>query len=136
MIIFVNGTFDLLHRGHLELLQFAHDLKNTSFDQVVVAIDSDRRVAELKGSSRPVINQENRKFFLTSLKFVDAVHIFDSDEELDSIIKKLQPTFMVKGSDYVGKPIIGAEHCAGIIFFERMNDYSTTKIIQDLSRRG
>lgn len=135
MIVFVNGTFDLLHRGHLEMLKFASELKHTSFDQLVVAIDSDRRVAELKGPSRPVINQEDRKFFLSSLKYVDVVHIFDSDEELDSIIKRLQPTFMVKGSDYVGKPIIGAEHCAGIIFFERLNDYSTTKTIQDLARR-
>lgn len=129
--VFVNGTFDLLHRGHLELLRYAKSLG----DQVWVAIDSDRRVAELKGSSRPVINQDDRLFYLESLKYVDIVFIFDSDEELDQLVKNCRPAVMVKGSDYRGKPIIGEAHCGEIIFFERLNDYSTTKTLQDLTHR-
>ena len=70
--VFVNGTFDLLHRGHLELLNFAKSLG----DRVYVGIDTDRRVSEKKGPSRPIYNQEERKFFLENLKAVDKVHFF------------------------------------------------------------
>lgn len=129
--IFVNGTFDLLHRGHVELLNFAATLG----DQVWVAIDSDRRVSELKGPTRPIINQKDRKYLLESLRSVSIVLTFDSDEQLDQIIKGCNPAIMVKGSDYQGKSIIGAEHCGEIVFFERLSDYATTKTIQDLTNR-
>jgi D-beta-D-heptose 7-phosphate kinase/D-beta-D-heptose 1-phosphate adenosyltransferase len=129
--IFVNGTFDMLHRGHLELLKYARSIG----DQVWVAIDSDRRTKKLKGAGRPVVNQADRKFVLESLKYVDLVFIFDTDEELDEIIKGCKPTIMVKGSDYKGKPIIGSHYCKQIIFFDRLNEYSTTKALQDISGR-
>ena len=73
--VFVNGTFDIVHRGHLEMLQYARSLG----DEVLVAIDSDRRVRELKGGGRPINNQIDRQFMLESLKYVDRVCIFDSD---------------------------------------------------------
>ena len=76
--VMVNGTFDILHRGHLELLRFAKH----QGDQLLVAIDSDRRVKELKGASRPINTEEDRRLMLSSLKFVDIVLIFDSKEEL------------------------------------------------------
>lgn len=129
--IFVNGTFDLLHRGHLELLRYAGYMGD-----LLVAIDSDRRVKELKGSHRPIINQDDRRYHLMSLRNVTNCTIFDSDEELDTIIKAYSPDVMVKGSDYDGQPIIGSQHCKQILFFDRINDYSTTKTVQDLSHRG
>ena len=106
--VFVNGTFDLLHRGHLELLNFARSLG----DKVHVGIDTDRRVSEKKGPSRPIYNQEERKFFLENLKSVDKVHFFDSDLELEVLINFIQPDVMVVGSDWRGKSVIGCLwHC-------------------------
>lgn len=127
--VFVNGTFDLPHRAHLELLSYARSLGN----QLIVGIDSDRRVTELKGAGRPVYNQYDRKFFLESLKSVTQVIIFDSDQSLIKLIKQISPDIMVKGSDYRNKPIIGAEFCKDIIFYERIPEYSTTQTIQRIT---
>lgn len=129
--IFVNGTFDILHRGHIEMLNYARSLG----DCVVVAIDSDRRVKELKGESRPVNNQEDRKFMLQNLKAVDEVCTFDSAIGLENIIKDLDPHIMVKGSDYRGKPIVGAEYCKSILFYELLENYSTSKTIENINNR-
>ena len=129
--VFVNGTFDIVHRGHLEMLQYARSLG----DEVLVAIDSDRRVRELKGRDRPVNNQIDRQFMLESIKYVDRVCIFDSDEELIDAIKQYSVDIMVKGSDYKGYPIIGQEYCKRIEFFKLKDEYSTTKTIQDITNR-
>ena len=129
--IIVNGTFDIVHRGHIEMLNYARSLG----DYLLVAIDSDRRVTELKGKSRPVNKQEDRKFYLDNLKAVNACWIFDSAEELEHICKLYQPDVMVKGSDYIGRDIIGAEHCAAIEFYQLVNGYSTTQKIQDIVSR-
>ena len=128
--IFVNGTFDIVHRGHLELLEYAYNLGT-----VLVAIDTDRRVQELKGTSRPINNQNDRAYLLRSLKFTSGVVTFDTDQELIDTIKSYQPDIMIKGSDYRNKPIIGAEYCREIKFYEVVNGYSTTKIIQDITNR-
>lgn len=130
--VFVNGTFDLLHRGHLELLNYAKSLG----DRVYVAIDTDRRVAEKKGPTRPIYNQEERKFFLENLKSVDKVFFFDSDLELESIINFIQPDLMVVGSDWRGKSVIGSMYAAELIFFDRISDYATTKTVQSIIDRG
>jgi D-beta-D-heptose 7-phosphate kinase/D-beta-D-heptose 1-phosphate adenosyltransferase len=131
MHIFVNGTFDVLHPGHVALLKHARGLGNN----LLVAIDSDRRVRELKGTGRPFFNQLARKQTLESLRWVDRVVIFDTDAELEYIIKLYEPDVMVKGSDYVNKPIIGEEHCGRIEFFKRIDEYSSTKAIQHLTNR-
>ncbi len=128
--IFVNGSFDLLHRGHIELLNYAKSLKGL----VTVAIDSDRRIKELKGDDRPIVNQRDREYHLLNLRSVDWVCVFDSDEELIDIIKTCSPDVMVKGSDYRNKPIIGQEFCKEIVFYDR-TEHSTTKTIQDISNR-
>ena len=130
MKVIVNGTFDLLHRGHLELLNYAKSLG----DQLLVAIDTDRRVKELKGPSRPVNNQDDRKFFLYNLRPVDIVMTFDSEQDLIDIIKEYKPDIMVKGSDYKGQPIVGSQYCKDIVFYDR-TEHSTTKTIQDIISR-
>ena len=129
--VFVNGTFDLLHRGHLELLNYAKSLG----DRVYVAIDTDRRVSEKKGPTRPIYNQEERKFFLENLKSVDKVLFFDSDLELESTINFIQPDVMVVGSDWKGKSVIGSMYAAELIFFDRIGDYATTKTVQSIIDR-
>jgi D-beta-D-heptose 7-phosphate kinase/D-beta-D-heptose 1-phosphate adenosyltransferase len=129
--IIVNGTFDILHRGHIEMLNYARSLG----DYLLVCIDSDKRVKELKGESRPINRQEDRKFHLDNLKSVDAVWLFDSAEELEHICKLYKPHVMVKGSDYQGKPIVGAQYCNTIVFYDLVRGYSTSKIIEDINNR-
>ena len=127
--IVVNGTFDILHSGHLALLNHARSLG----DYLVVAIDSDRRVQELKGPSRPINTQTERQELLENLRAVDEVKIFDSDQELVDIVKDC--AIMVKGSDYKGKYIVGEDNIAQIIFFNRIDGFSTTEKIQHIANR-
>ena len=130
-VIVVNGTFDILHVGHIMLLNTARSMG----DYLLVCIDTDRRVKELKGDLRPINNQTDRRTMLSNIKAVDQVEFFDSDEDLINILKAHNPDIMVKGSDYRGKDIVGAEYCKRIEFFERLDEYSTTKTIQDIINR-
>ena len=129
--VIVNGTFDILHRGHLEMLNFAR----SQGTYLLVAIDSDSLVKQLKGDSRPINNQEDRKFALDNLKCVDAVWVFDNQEELEHICKMYKPHLMVKGSDYYGKKITGSEYCNDIKFFPIVRNYSTSQIIENINNR-
>jgi len=115
--IIVNGTFDILHRGHIELLNYAKSVG----DRLLVCIDSDARVNFLKGPGRPINDQWDRMLMLQNLKSVDDVKIFNTEEELISIIKSIRPVTMVKGSDYRNRSIVGEEYCNEILFYERTN---------------
>ena len=97
--VFVNGCFDILHRGHIELFKYAKSLG----DYLLVAIDSDERIKEHKGPRRPHNNIGDRKAVLSSIKFIDEVTCFASDVELEEIVKKLAPDNMIVGSDWQGK---------------------------------
>lgn len=132
MRIVINGTFDIVHVGHLRLLEHARSYPS-SF--VYVLIDSDRRVRELKGNSRPINSEYERACLLTSLKFVDRVDIFDSDQQLEDYIKYYNPDLMIKGSDYKDKPIVGSQYCKKIEFYERITKYSTTSKIEYIINR-
>jgi rfaE bifunctional protein nucleotidyltransferase chain/domain len=131
MKIVVNGTFDILHRGHIEMLEYAKSLGN----ELLVCIDTDNRVRQLKGSTRPINNQADRAFMLQSLKCVDTVWLFDNEAELEYILETYQPDVMVKGSDYEHKPIVGEHLCKEIKFYELVKNYSTTNIIQRITDR-
>jgi rfaE bifunctional protein nucleotidyltransferase chain/domain len=128
--IFVNGTFDILHPGHVQLLNYARSLG----DSLIVAIDSDRRVRELKGKDRPINSEDDRKFMLENLCSVDSVWLFDSDQELEDICRLYNPV-MVKGSDYRGRAIVGQQYCKEIVFYDRIEPFSTTRTIQDIGSR-
>lgn len=128
--IFVNGTFDILHPGHVQLLNYARGLG----DHLIVAIDSDRRVRELKGEDRPVNSEHDRKVMLENLRSVDSVWVFDSTQELEDICRLCNP-IMVKGSDYHDRDIVGQQHCKEIIFYDRIEPYSTTRCIQNIGSR-
>ena len=129
--IFVNGTFDILHPGHIQLLNYAKSLGDT----LTVGIDSDRRVKEKKGYARPVYSVGDRAYMLQNLKAVDYVVIFDSDEELERCIKTVKPDIMVVGSDWKGKSVIGSMYSAELRFFDRIEEYATTKTIQSIINR-
>ena len=130
--IFVNGTFDVLHPGHVQLLNYAKSFGDT----LTVGIDSDRRVAEKKGPSRPIYNIKDRSFMLQNLKSVDYVVVFDSDEELEHCLKTIRPDIMVVGSDWKGKSVIGSMYSAELKFFDRIEEYATTNTIQSITDRG
>lgn len=133
MKVMVNGTFDILHRGHLQMLQYAKSLGN----HLLVAIDTDRRVKELKGNSRPINNQNDRRYMLESLRHVDTVYFFDSTEELIELMKKYQPDVYVKGSDWKkDRQSTAHQYCNKVIYYDRVENYSTTNTIQDIITRG
>ncbi len=129
--VFVNGTFDILHLGHLALLNYARSLG----DKLFVAIDSDERVKQLKGPTRPIYDVFQRKTMLLNLKAVDEVEVFSSDEELEMLIKQNKPAIMVIGSDWRNKTIIGSQYAKRLKFFERIDDYSSTKTISYIINR-
>jgi D-beta-D-heptose 7-phosphate kinase/D-beta-D-heptose 1-phosphate adenosyltransferase len=130
--IFVNGTFDILHPGHVQLLNYAKSLG----DSLTVGIDSDRRVREKKGPTRPVNSVGDRAYMLQNLKAVDYIVVFDSDEELERCIKTVKPDIMVVGSDWKDKSVIGGMYSAELRFFDRIEEYATTKTIQSIIDRG
>ncbi len=130
--IIVNGAFDIVHLGHLRLLQYAKSFPSA---YVYVLIDTDRRIKELKGADRPINTEYERVTLLAELKSVDRIDTFDTNEELVNLIRNYAPDIMIKGSDYRNKPIIGAEFCKQIKFYDRLERYSTTNKIQDIATR-
>lgn len=125
MKVWVNGCFDILHYGHLRMLRYAGNLG----DRLVVGIDSDSRVKQLKGNDRPYHNETQRKFNLKQLKYVDKVIIYNSEEMLEWHIRNEEPDVMVIGSDYRDKKIIGIDFIKKIDYFERIESISTTDIM-------
>lgn len=103
-MVFTNGCFDLLHRGHLSLLERARALG----DLLVVGLNSDASARRLKGPGRPLVPEEDRAYLLASLRPVDAVTIFDEDTPL-ALIRALLPDVLVKGADYRPEEVVGAE---------------------------
>jgi D-beta-D-heptose 7-phosphate kinase/D-beta-D-heptose 1-phosphate adenosyltransferase len=129
--VIVNGTFDILHPGHIAMLNTARSLGN----YLVVCIDTDRRVKELKGDKRPINDQTFRKVMLQNLKAVDIVEFFDSQDDLIRLLKLYKPDIMVKGSDWRGKSVVAEKYVKEIFWYDRIEEYSTTKIIQDIIDR-
>lgn len=119
----MNGAFDVLHIGHIRLLKHA-----AAMGHLRVGIDTDERIKELKGPTRPFNSYNIRKEFLESLRFVDEVVGFGSEEELVECIRQYQPDIMVIGSDYKNKRIVGAEYIKKIVYFDRTS-HSTTQIL-------
>ena len=124
--IWTNGCFDVLHVGHLKMLEFA----KRRGDYLVVGIDSDSRVKKLKGDGRPFNNESDRKEFLEAIKFVDEVVIFDSPEHLNSLILSLQISEIVVGEEYKKGLVLGSDLCP-VEFFPRIGEYSTSKILSE-----
>lgn len=125
--VWLNGTFDVLHAGHIHLFQRARDITNNTF--VCVGIDSDERVAQNKGSNRPVNPLHNRIKFLKSIRYIDQIVVFGSDKELINQIRTFKPDVMVIGEDYLNKPIIGQEYIELIHYVPRYEGLSSTKIL-------
>lgn len=132
--IFTNGCFDILHKGHVKLLEFCKNHKGVSFGgrslfpRVIVGLNSDESVKRLKGDSRPINKQEDRAYVLKSLKYVDEVIVFDEDDPYN-LIAKVKPDYIVKGGDYKKEDVIGND-LAEVLIFNYINGYSTTNIVE------
>ena len=131
MRVFTNGCFDILHRGHLELLKYCNSLAVPAMGgYVMVGLNSDESVRRLKGKNRPVNNENDRKFLLESLTFVDEVRIFN-DETPRGLIEEIKPNIIVKGGDYKPDEVIGSDICK-VKIFNFIEGYSTTNILNKL----
>jgi D-beta-D-heptose 7-phosphate kinase/D-beta-D-heptose 1-phosphate adenosyltransferase len=122
--IFTNGCFDILHVGHVELLNHAKSLG----DYLIVGLNSDTSVKKLKGDSRPINKEQDRKRILESLKSVDEVIIFEEETPLN-LIKEIKPDIIVKGGDYKKEDVVGND-LSEVIIFNFVEGYSTTKTIE------
>ena len=125
-VVWINGCFDVLHYGHFKLIQYA-----TKFGgKLVIGIDSDERVKQLKGEDRPFHTQEQREYNLRQIRGVGEVIIFHTEDELKETLKRLTPDVFVIGSDYMDKPIVGSEWAKEIKFFDRVENLSTSNIMK------
>jgi D-beta-D-heptose 7-phosphate kinase/D-beta-D-heptose 1-phosphate adenosyltransferase len=129
MKVWTNGCFDVLHRGHLELFKFCKQLVGPDGD-LVIGVDTDAKVKKDKGKNRPINNLRDRIEMLHSIIYVDKVIPFNSARELDRLIKWQHPDIIVVGSDWRGKKVIGEKWTDKLMFFDRMKEYSTTKIVE------
>lgn len=128
-VIFTNGCFDILHRGHIELLKYCYSLG----DIVIVGLNSDDSVKSLKGINRPINSQKDRKIILESIKYVHQVIVFNENTPYN-LIKEIKPDIIVKGGDYKARDVVGKDLCE-VKIFNYVEGYSTTKAIQDITSR-
>ena len=130
-IVFTNGCFDILHKGHLDLLCLAANHGS----KLIVAVNSDKSIKRLKGEERPIINEATRARILAYFNFIDAVIIF-SQETPYQLIKEIKPDILVKGGDYKKEDIVGydivKENNGEVIIFPFINGYSSTNIIEKI----
>jgi D-glycero-beta-D-manno-heptose 1-phosphate adenylyltransferase len=134
-VVFTNGVFDLLHRGHVDVLVGAR----RHGDALVVGLNSDGSVRRLKGANRPVRSEAERSYVLAALEAVDAVVVFDQDTPLE-LIRRLRPDVLVKGGDYTEATIVGArdvvEWGGEVAVIPLTPGQSTTSIITRLRGDG
>jgi D-beta-D-heptose 7-phosphate kinase/D-beta-D-heptose 1-phosphate adenosyltransferase len=130
-LVFTNGCFDILHKGHLQTLKFA----KSKGEKLVVALNSDQSIKTFKNSSRPVVPLEHRMAIMANLDVVDFVVSFDEETPLTTI-EKIRPDVLVKGGDYTMENIVGATIVPEVFQAPILPDASTTKFITDWTQRG
>jgi D-beta-D-heptose 7-phosphate kinase/D-beta-D-heptose 1-phosphate adenosyltransferase len=142
MNIWVNGCFDILHTGHIDLLWFAK-LYGTDENEILpvrcqnklyVGLDSDERVKQLKGENRPINNINTRVTIMSNLRMVDKVFIFSTDDELRQLVKNCNIDYLIVGDHYRNKEVIGAENAKYGAAFYITDNRSTTNIIEKIKK--
>ena len=132
-IVFTNGCFDLLHRGHIEVLANTADLG----DKLIIGLNSDSSIKYLKGENRPFMDEISRSILLASLQFVDAI-VFFSEETPYKLIETLVPDVLAKGGDYKVTEIAGnevvLENGGEVILFPFIDGFSSTKIVEKIKQ--
>ena len=130
-IVFTNGCFDLIHLGHIEVLARSADLG----DILIIGVNTDSSIKELKGNNRPIIEEDSRAQQLASLEFVDAVILFNEQTPLE-LIKVIKPNVITKGGDYNSEQVVGneiaIENEGEVIIIPLTQGYSTTSILDKI----
>jgi rfaE bifunctional protein nucleotidyltransferase chain/domain len=142
MNIWVNGCFDILHSGHIDLLWYAklYGIENLSYydairtNNLYVGLDSDARVKILKGDGRPINDIETRVKILSNLRMVDEVVIFYNDDDLKYFIKSYNIDYIVVGDQYKDKKVIGSENSKYGVIYYPVDDRSTTNVIEKIKK--
>ena len=136
MNIWVNGCFDILHTGHIDLLNYAKyyltDNNWNLHNRLCVGLDSDERVKQLKGDKRPINDINTRLTIMQNLRMVDEVFIFDNDNELRNLIKYCKIDYMLVGDQYKNKEVIGSENAKYGVIYYPVDMRSTTNIIEKI----
>lgn len=134
-IIFTNGCFDIIHKGHIQVLANTADLG----DRLIIGLNSDISVQKLKGLNRPIVEEDARAFLLASLNFVDAVVLF-SEETPINLITTLKPNVLAKGGDYAISSVVGynevKEYNGEVIIVPFVDGFSSTSIIEKIKNNG
>jgi D-beta-D-heptose 7-phosphate kinase / D-beta-D-heptose 1-phosphate adenosyltransferase len=141
--IFTNGCFDIIHRGHIELFKFCRS--QHAYKQVVVGVNSDKSIRELKGPDRPIMLEKDRVAVLLAIQWIDYVVIFDSKSVLP-VIKAAKPSFLIKGGNYSTKACASADQIVGQEFVESydgrvytapmVEGISTTEIVKKINENA
>ena len=126
-IVWCNGTFDILHPGHIELFKVGASLGK----KLIVATDTDEKIRKDKGASKPINNLCDRISMLQAIKYIDEVLYFDTRQELEGLIKLYMPDILLLGDDWKGGDVVGIEYAREVRFVPRLN-YSTTDIIKKI----
>ena len=128
-IVFTNGCFDILHKGHVSYLNTAKSFG----DVLILGLNSDNSVKRLKGESRPINTQEDRAYILSALECIDYVVIFDEDTPYE-LISKIKPNVLVKGGDYKGKEVVGQDIADELKLVDFIEGRSTTRTIKRIQK--
>ena len=130
-IVFTNGCFDLLHPGHIKILKEA----KAKGDVLIVGLNFDSSIKKLKGRFRPILDQKARLQVLSAISYVDYIILFNELTPF-KLIKIIKPDYLVKGSDYKEKEIVGREYSKKVIRVSLYKGYSTSKIIEKIKNEG
>ena len=132
-IVFTNGCFDIIHRGHIEVLARAADLG----DKLIVGLNTDASIQKLKGKDRPIIQENSRAILLAALDFIDAIVLFSEETPLD-LINTIKPDILAKGGDYKIDTIVGhdivKENGGEVILIPFVDGFSSTNIINKIKK--
>tara|TARA_A200000159_G_scaffold68439_1_gene63307 strand:- start:2097 stop:2492 length:396 start_codon:yes stop_codon:yes gene_type:complete len=126
-IVWCNGTFDILHPGHIELFKVGKSLG----DKLIVATDTDEKIRQDKGETKPINNLCHRVSMLQAIKYIDEVFYFNDRKELEGLIKLYSPDILLLGDDWKGGDVVGRKFAKEVRFLPRLN-YSTTDIIKKI----
>ena len=126
-IVWCNGTFDILHPGHIELFKVGKSLG----DKLIVATDTDEKIRQDKGASKPINNLCDRISMLQAIKYIDEVFYFNDRKELEGLIELYSPDILLLGDDWKGGDVVGIQYAKEVRFLPRLN-YSTTDIIKKI----
>lgn len=127
-IVFTNGTFDILHPGHIELFKVGASLG----DKLIVATDTDQKIRKDKGPLKPINDLCYRVAMLESIKYIDTVHYFNDRQELEDLIELYSPDILLLGGDWKGGDVVGSNFAKEVRHLPRVGGYSSSNVIQTI----